>query len=510
MGSFSLPISLDVEGRRCVVVGGGIVAEHKARSLLDAGAHVVAIAPSFTEGLEELTRRARGAAGSADLDVVRRPYEWGDLEDAFLVVAATDDPGVNAAVFDEAVQRSVLVNAVDDVEHCTFAFPSVVQRGDLMLAISTGGKAPALAKRLRRTLSAELGPEYGVLVDVLAEVRSALMPRTMPFEEWARRWEQALEEDLPALVREGRIADVRELVLRCLTEGTDRAVPALHGAGPIGPPASASACGTGASGSAAWIEGWEVPRGYVSIVGAGPGDPDLITVRGLEAVKAADIVVHDRLVHPGLLEGKRTIFAGKQPGGPATSQQEINELLVRLARCGLRVVRLKGGDPFVFGRGAEEAEALAAAGIDFEIVPGPTSAIAAPAYAGIPVTDRRCGSSVAFVTGHSATGEVDWSRLAACVDTIVVLMGIRRLPEITAELLAGGLDPRTPAAAIEWGTLANQRVVTTEIGTMAEAAAAEGIASPAVVVIGDVVALRQRIAWFERARRDPTPTASAG
>jgi uroporphyrin-III C-methyltransferase len=218
--------------------------------------------------------------------------------------------------------------------------------------------------------------------------------------------------------------------------------------------------------------------------------------------------VHDRLVPPSLLEGRRTIFAGKEPGGPAAAQQEINELLVRLARSGLRVVRLKGGDPFVFGRGSEEAEALAAAGIDFEIVPGPTSAIAAPAYAGIPVTDRRCASSVAFATGHSATGTVDWSRLASSVDTIVVLMGIRRLPEIAGELLAGGLDPATPAAAIEWGTLANQRVVTARLAGMAEAAERAGISSPAVVVVGDVVALRERLAWFDRPSQDRSPTAS--
>jgi uroporphyrin-III C-methyltransferase len=265
----------------------------------------------------------------------------------------------------------------------------------------------------------------------------------------------------------------------------------------------------------AWMDGWELPKGSVAIVGAGPGDPDLITVRGRRAVEAADVIVHDRLVHPALLEGRRTIFVGKEAGGRATSQEAINDLLVRLAGEGLRVVRLKGGDPFVFGRGAEEAEALARAGIDFEIVPAPTSAIAAPAYAGIPVTDRRCASSVAFVTGHGATGPhaIDWSALAAAVDTIVVLMGIRRLPEIAGELLAGGLNPQTPSAAIESGTLESQRVVTAGLCDLAEAAARAGISSPAVVVIGDVVTLRDRIAWFEEWTRDRShaqPTAGTG
>jgi uroporphyrin-III C-methyltransferase len=570
--AFSFPISLDIGGRRCVVVGGGAVAEQKARSLLDAGAAVCVIAPSFTPGLEELARRAHGARDAAQsgatprLELVPRPYGPGDLEGAFLAVAATDDSEVNARVFEEAGRLKVLMNAVDDVEHCTFAFPSILRRGDLTVAISTGGKAPALAKRMRRTLSAELGPEYGVLVDLLAEVRAELMPRSVEFEEWARRWEHALAQDLPGLVRQGHVEEVKALVRACLAgersaaqsvmqEGVAAspnppnpadldlggfAAPGEHsavakgaatppnppvapdpGLAPGGPEegaAGSGSCGSGPSGHHAWMDGWELDEweereqkgGSVSIVGAGPGDPDLITVRGRRALDGADVVVHDRLVHPSLLEGKRAIFAGKEAGGRTTSQAAINELLVRLAREGLRVVRLKGGDPFVFGRGAEEAEALARAGIAFEIVPAPTSAIAVPAYAGIPVTDRRYASSVAFVTGHSAAQPraVDWPALASAVDTIVILMGIRRLPEIAAELIVGGLDPQTPAAAIERGTLDDQRVVTAELRDLAEAAHRIGISSPAVVVIGEVVALRDRIAWFRSRTRDGSfPTA---
>ncbi|HEY8201923.1 MAG TPA: uroporphyrinogen-III C-methyltransferase, partial [Actinomycetota bacterium] len=351
----------------------------------------------------------------------------------------------------------------------------------------------------------------------------------------------ALAQDLPGLVREGRVEEAKALVRSCLTgdphvppeeqsaaapnPGSDlggfaasgeRGVVPQGAATPPNPPsgpglgpgrpeegaAGSGSCGSGPSGRHAWMDGWELdewePAGSVSIVGAGPGDPDLITVRGRRALEAADVVVHDRLVHPSLLDGKRAIFVGKEAGAKTTSQEAINELLVRLAREGLRVVRLKGGDPFVFGRGAEEAEALARAGIGFEIVPAPTSAIAAPAYAGIPVTDRRCASSVAFVTGHRAAEPraVDWAALASAVDTIVVLMGIRRLQEITSELILGGLDPQRPAAAIARGTLDDQRVVTAELRDLAEAAARAGISSPAVVVVGDVVALRERIAWF--------------
>ena len=237
--------------------------------------------------------------------------------------------------------------------------------------------------------------------------------------------------------------------------------------------------------------------GWVSIVGAGPGDPDLITVRGRAALDAADVVVHDRLVHPDLLAGRVAIDVGKEPGRHPVPQDGINALLVSLAAQGKRVVRLKGGDPFLFGRGSEEAEALGAAGITFEIVPAPTSALAALAYAGIPATDRRCASSIAVVTGQSAPGQaVDWDRVATATDTLVVLMGLARLGDIVARLVAGGRDPATPAAIVSRGTLPDQRVVGAALADIPEAAAAAELPGPALLVVGDVVRLSERIAWF--------------
>lgn len=454
--AFGYPVALDLEGRRCVVVGGGAVAGRKAQGLLDAGALVTVIAEAASDEVEALD----GVA------LVRRAYRRGDLEGSFLAIAATDSRPVNAAVFAEASERGVLCNAVDDVEHCHFAAPSIVRRGDLTISVSTGGKAPALARRLRELLSAEFGDEWGELVGVLAAARAEALAvqggtREVDFGTWAQRWHTALSGDLAGMVREGRAGEVADVVRRTLA-----------GEEP-----------TSGQGSAGGSVG-----GSVAIVGAGPGDPGLISVRGRRLIDAADVVVYDRLVNPLLWAGKDAVDAGKEPGSHRVDQAQINGLLVRLAGEGKRVVRLKGGDPFVFGRGAEEAEALAAAGIPVEIVPGVTSAVAAPAAAGISLTDRRRSSSFAVVTGHCATGDLDWKGLATAVDTLVILMGLARLPEIVGQVLAAGRSPDTPAAVVRNATLPDQQVVTARLADLPEAVARAGISAPAVVVIGDVAA----------------------
>lgn len=451
--AFGYPVMLEVRGRRCVVIGGGSVGEGKVRGLVSAGAHVILISPEVSPGLKEL-------AELGVVSVVRRPYRNGDLSGAFLAIAATDDEVINAEIHREAEREGVLLNAVDDVRHCHFAVPSIVRRGDLVVTVSTGGRAPALAKKLRRDLGREFGEEYAALVDLLADAREAALPvrEALDFDEWARRWERALRADLINLVRNGKHKEARESVLADLAGESS----------PAG--------------------------GHVWIVGAGPGDPDLITVRGRRALEGADVIVYDRLVDPGLVEGRNTVYVGKTPGGHGACQQEINSTLVELARQGLRVVRLKGGDPFVFGRGGEEAEALASEGIDFTVVPAPTSAIAAVAAAGIPVTDRRHSSSVAIVTGHcGGPRPVEWRKLSSAVDTIVVLMGTTNLELITGELLAGGLSPRTPAAVIENGTLPAQRVVVSDLEGVTAASKGAAMKSPSLLVVGAVVGLRDRL-----------------
>ncbi|MGH2773513.1 MAG: siroheme synthase CysG [Actinomycetota bacterium] len=455
---FRYPISLELSGRRCVVVGGGDAAEHKVNGLLQAGADVTVVAGSFTEGLE-------GLAGQGRVTLVRRDYEPGDLRGAFVAIAATEDSAANARIRQEAERERVLLNAVDDPPNCDFAVPSIIRSGDLMLAISTGGKAPALSKRLRQELTAQFGPEYGRLIDLLEEVRAEMLPkRTVDFETWAARWAAALDHPLGALVAESRTEEAKDLVRRCLEGNLPKQTDP---------------------------ETYAVKQGSVAIVGAGPGDPDLITVKGRRLVQEADVIVYDRLVAPQLIAGKNAIFAGKNPHGGSMEQQDINALLVDLASKGQKVVRLKGGDPFVFGRGAEEAEAVLGHGIPVEIVPAPSSAFAAPEAAGIPVTDRRYGSSVAFATGHCAGSRVDWRGLSASADTVVILMGVGGLPEIVSEMLASGRDPACPAAIIENATLESQRVTESPLRELAEAAEAAGVRAPAVVVIGKVVKVRR-------------------
>ena len=251
--------------------------------------------------------------------------------------------------------------------------------------------------------------------------------------------------------------------------------------------------------------------GFVSLVGAGPGDPGLVTLRACERLQDADVVVYDRLVHPAILDlahsDARLIYVGKKRAAHAVPQAEVNDLLVELGLAGARVVRLKGGDPFVFGRGGEEADALASAGVAFEIVPGISSAVAVPAYAGVPITDRRAASSVAVVTGHLAPDHpdstVDWAGIATSVDTIVILMGMTHLPSIARALIAGGRDPATPALVVEWGTYGKQQTVQAPLVSLAGAVEDSGLSAPSVIVVGDVVSMADRLAWF-------APEASSG
>lgn len=452
---FAYPVMLEVGGRRCVVIGSDAVAEAKAHDLVDAGARVEVVGAQPSAGLLDME-----SAGAVTL--VRRDYREGDLEGAVVAVAAVADPELASRIFAEATRRGVLLNTVDDVAHCHFAAPSKVRRGDLLVTLSTGGKAPALAKKLRQRLETELDGDYAVLVDLLGRARQEALGRRgrMSFEQWSARWERALQPDLLALVRQGRHAEVIDHVVGVLTA-----------------PVS------------------ETPAGKVWIVGAGPGAVDLITVRGRRALEGSDVVVYDRLVDPQLVEGKEAVYAGKSPGRHSVAQEEINRMLIELARQGKSVVRLKGGDPYVFGRGAEEAEALAAAGIEFSVIPGPTSAIAVLEAVGIPVTDRRLASSVAITTGHcGGRSEVDFRALAGVVDTVVVLMGMSQLERIAKELMAGGLAEHTPAAIVTEGTKSTQRLLVTELGRLAGDARQAGLGSPSVIVVGEVVRLRNRIA----------------
>ncbi|HUK20834.1 MAG TPA: siroheme synthase CysG [Gemmatimonadales bacterium] len=449
------PVFLVLKGRRAVVVGGGAVAEQKVRGLLDAGARVTVVSPALTWKLEDL------AAINA-ITLVGRPYTDGDLDGAFIAIAATDDRSVNEAVWAEAERRGVLLNAVDDVPHCSFIAPAIHRVGDITVAVSSGGKSPVLAVRLRDRIRSLIGPDQAQFLELLGELRPEVTARIADAKQRTRLWYRIVDSDAGEYVRRGDLAGARQRI-ESLIASTESGEP-LEAA----------------------------PRGIVYLVGAGPGDPDLITVRGLELLRRADVVVYDRLVHPGLVDRApawaERVFVGKRAEGHSVEQEKTNALLVSLAQAGKVVVRLKGGDPFVFGRGAEEAEALEQADVPFQIIPGITSAIAAPGAAGIPVTHRRHASAFAVAAGHECEGDsdLDWEALAR-IPTLVFLMGLRGLPNIVARLVEHGLSPDTPAAVIASATLPEARAVAGTLATIAELAREANLESPATLVVGDVV-----------------------
>lgn len=500
------PLNLiNLATRVTVVVGGGAVALRKVEGLLDGGAAITVISPALTDGLAALH-----AAGI--ITAIQRPYQDGDLADTWLAIAATDDATVNQAVFAEAERRGCLVNVVDDPAYSNFIVPAVVRRGEVTVAVSTGGSSPALARRLRERLAAIVGPEYGDLAALLAELRPELLAR---FPAGQARLEAALrlvDADLLAVMKAQGLAAARTYA-EALLETSESGLEALAGhAHDPEKPAKASSPGALSVGSddrEASLWDFSRPPGIVYLVGAGPGDPGLITVRGIECLRSADVVVYDRLIPTALLgeaPAAQWIDVGKRPGHHPVPQEEINALLVAHGRAGKRVARLKGGDPFVFGRGGEEAEALAAAGVPFEIIPGVTSAIAAAAYAGIPVTYRNVACSFVVLTGHRREGAeelaCDWGA-AVGADTVVFLMGVGNLPAIAGHLIAAGKSADTPAAVVARGTWPRQQAVTGTLRDIADRVAEAGIRPPAALIVGQVVGLRERLRWFDRPDRRP-------
>lgn len=478
----SYPVNLiDLSNRKCIVIGGGTVALRKVEGLLASGADVSVISPALVQGLAEL--HAAGKIAS-----IAREYQEDDLDAAWLVIAATDDPAVNHAVAAGAMRRGQLVNVVDDPEHSNFIVPAVVRRGELALAICTGGASPALSRRLRERLEELIGPEYGDLAALLAELRPQLLARFPAGQPRLDAALQLVDSDLLGVLRSQGMAAARAYAQNVIMSPS-------AGQSPPEEPA-------------------RLTPGTVYLVGAGPGDPGLITVRGLACLRGAGVVVYDRLIPRALLSEAphaQWIDVGKQPDRHPVPQEQINEILVAQARLGRTVVRLKGGDPFVFGRGGEEAEALARAGLPFEVVPGVTSAIAAAAYAGIPITHRDAASSFAVFTGHrrsdsaepAAPGPAAGQQPGASADTLVYLMGMGNLPTIVDDLLAAGRSVQTPVAVVSHGTWPQQRTVTGCLGDIVAKVAAANIGAPAAVIAGDVVRLREQLRWFDLPDRRP-------
>ncbi len=458
-----LPLFHNLRGARVLVVGGGEIALRKSRLLADAGAVLRVVAPQIGIELRELIDSSGG-------EQILRGYNEADLNGCVLIIAATDDEPLNAQVSADARQRGVPVNVVDAPALCSVIFPAIVDRSPLVIAVSSGGDAPVLARLIRAKLESWIPPTYGHLAGLAARFRHQVKSLFPNVQQRRAFWEEVFQ---------GPIAD-RQLAGQG-TEAERLLQAKIDGQAPIA-------------------------TGEVYLVGAGPGDPDLLTFRALRLMQQADVVLYDRLVAPAILELCRRdadrVYVGKQRADHALPQDQINQQLVALAKQGKRVVRLKGGDPFIFGRGGEEIEELAAHGIPFQVVPGITAASGCAAYAGIPLTHRDYAQSVRFVTGHlkDGTSDLPWKDLVSPAQTLVFYMGLIGLPIICSELIKHGRSADTPAALIQQGTTPNQRVFTGTLANLPQLVAEHEVHAPTLVIVGEVVTLRDKLAWFEGAQ----------
>jgi uroporphyrin-III C-methyltransferase / precorrin-2 dehydrogenase / sirohydrochlorin ferrochelatase len=475
---FGFPVNLAVRDRRCVIVGGGDEAAVRVRRLQDAGADLVVVSP------------APGAALLATLDervvLHHRPWRPADLEGAAVVIATREDPLDAAELYEHAASQGALVNVLDDVERCDFAAMSMVERGHFRIAIATDGTAPALAKVARRRLESSFDEGWGELAEIVDRARSRLLPRSIPFAEWAHRWEEAL-------------SDVDALLARVADGGGAQVQAHLEAAVSGHPVATRRRTARGGRATPRIEPAPDHP--VVHLVGAGPGSADLLTIRAARLLEQADVVVHDQLVTPEVLAlatDAELVAVGRRQGAVVVRHEEVVATLVEAARGGRRVVRLKGGDPVVFGRGGEEAIELAREGIATELVPGISSAIAAPELAGIPLTHRGTAAGFLVLTGHRATGPGlagPDARVAGAFDgTVVVLMGGTRLALLCEQLVACGRAPGTAAAVIGSAGRAEQQVVVGDRAALPTHAAAAGVGTPATLVVGEVVQARAAVA----------------
>jgi uroporphyrin-III C-methyltransferase / precorrin-2 dehydrogenase / sirohydrochlorin ferrochelatase len=451
-----LPIFLRVRERQAVVVGAGAVAARKVELLLRAGADITVVAPELHKPMSELL----AMVARRRLKHVQAEFTASHLDGAGVVIAATDSNEVNAAVADAARTRNIPVNVVDDAALSTFILPAIVDRSPIIVAVGSSGSSPVLARGLRAQLEALLPARLGALARFAGDRRQKVQRALRPSQR-RRFWERILSGPIAARVLGGQEAEADEAFSQELH--TFRTAP---------------------------------PAGEVYLIGAGPGDPDLLTLKALQLLQQADVILYDRLVSPAVLDRARRdaerVFVGKEGHGHHVTQERIHELLVEYAQRGLRVARLKGGDPFIFGRGGEEIEVLAKNGIPFTIVPGITAGLGAAAATGIPLTHRQLSQAVTFTTGHLAQNDaLDWQALARPRHTVVFYMGLAQLEHIAQRLIAAGAPLDRPAAVIERATLSEQRLVRGTLSTIVQVARDAKVAAPALLVIGDVVSAAQ-------------------
>jgi uroporphyrin-III C-methyltransferase / precorrin-2 dehydrogenase / sirohydrochlorin ferrochelatase len=455
-----LPIFQDVRDKPCLVVGGGATAARKVGSLLRAGAAVSIVSPNLVDALSI-------KADAGEVRHIARPFEPSDIMGNRLVIAATDDRAVNRRVAELAREHEIPVNVVDDPDACTFLLPSIVDRSPVVVAISTGKASPVLARLLRTRLESIIPAGYGRLGELCARYRDRVKARFSEQRDRRRFWDRVLEGAVAERIFAGQFAEAEAVIERELAD-----------------------------------DALESDMGEVYLVGAGPGDPDLLTFRALRLMQQADVVVYDRLVAAPILEmtrrDARRIYVGKQRNHHAMRQEEINRLLADLAKDGHRVLRLKGGDPFIFGRGGEEIDTLAAEGVPFQVVPGITAAAGCASYTGIPLTHRDYAQSVTFVTGHLKDGSMNlnWQALAQPSQTVVFYMGLAGLPIIVDRLIAHGVSPEMPVALIQQGTTHLQRVYSGTLANIVDLVEADPPEPPTLIIVGEVVKLREKLSWF--------------
>lgn len=452
------PISLKLQQQPCLIVGGGAIAYRKAVLLAKAGAIIHVVAPAIEAKLLQLVHSTQGQYLQApfSLDMPLRHYR--------LVIAATNDKMVNIQVFECCEAENILVNSVDDLPHCRFMVPAIVDRSPLVLSIASNGTSPVLSRQIRTQLESIIPHGMGKLAEFSGKWRAAVKAKIINPDERRIFWEDLYASPLKEQVFNDNMAEADRLIEQALIQ-------------------------------------WQKPKGEVYLVGAGPGDPELLTLKALRLMQQADVVIYDRLVSPAILELCRRdadkVYVGKARSNHSVPQEGINALLVEYAGKGKRVCRLKGGDPFIFGRGGEEIQELFAAGVTFQVVPGITAASGCAAYAGIPLTHRDYAQSVRFLTGHLKEGspELPWQELVYPNQTLVLYMGLVGLEKICAQLIAHGQRSDMPVALISKGTTPEQKVVVGTLADIADKVTQHHIQAPTLTIIGEVVSLRDQLQW---------------
>ncbi|MCU4677130.1 siroheme synthase CysG [Catenovulum sp. 2E275] len=451
------PIFLNLTNFPCAVIGGGDVAYRKASALIKAQAELTIIAPKICDELVELVQQH-------NINLIQKNYDSNLIKDMRLVVAATDDETVNAEIYQYCEANKILINTVDSPAYCRYTTPSIVDRSPILIAISSAGMSPVLARRIRATIESSLPQALGEIAQYAGSLRSRVKQKFKTIEQRRMFWENFFSSSIVSRFRQLK-TEQKEQIVADLMNG-------------------------------------ETAQGEVWLVGAGPGDEELLTIKALQKMQLADVIVYDRLISQKTLDLARKdadfICVGKQKNYHLKQQEEINDLLVRLAKAGKKVCRLKGGDPFIFGRGGEELETLVQHQIPFQVIPAVTAAAGCASYAGIPLTHRDYARKVVFVTGqNSKEGDhPDWQALVRPYQTLVIYMGLTRADLIKTELINHGMDKNMPVAIVEKGTTPEQKVHITDLNGLPQLAEQNKVGSPALLIIGDVVKLAGKLNWF--------------